>query len=83
MLQIQNRYKTGQCRLCGASVGAYIADAQRKVKWHDYKVCRSGLAKRGVKVITSGRHKVNGVYRKRYLEFEGRVAHPEGLKEVG
>jgi hypothetical protein len=60
-----------------------LADAQKKVKRHDYKVCRRGLARRGVRVITSGRGKVNGVYRKRYLGFGSRVAHPEGLKEVG
>jgi hypothetical protein len=60
-----------------------LADAQKKVKRHDYKVCRCGLAGRGIRVITSGRRLVNGVYRKRYLGFGGRVAHPEGLKEVG
>ncbi len=31
----------------------------------------------------SGCRKVNGVHRKRYLGFGGRVTHPEGLKEVG
>ena len=60
-----------------------LADAQKKVKRHDYRVCRCGLAGRGIRVITSGRRLVNGVYRKRYLGFGGRVAHPEGLKEVG
>jgi hypothetical protein len=60
-----------------------LADSQKKVKGHDYKVCRCGLAGRGVRVITSGRRSVNGVYRERYLGFGCRIAHPEGLKEVG
>jgi hypothetical protein len=32
-----------------------LADAQEKVKRHDYKVCRCGLARRGARIITSGR----------------------------
>jgi hypothetical protein len=34
-------------------------------------------------VFTSGRRSVNGVNRERYLGFGCRIAHPEGLKEVG
>ncbi len=60
-----------------------LADAHKKVKRHDYKVSHCGLARRGVRVITSGCRKVNGVYRKHYLRFGGKVAHPEGLKELG
>ena len=39
--------------------------------------------RQGVRFITSGHCKVNGVERKRYLGFGGRIAHPEGFKEVG
>ncbi len=61
-----------------------LADAQQKVKGHDYKLCRCGLARQGIRVISSSRRKVNDVFRKHYLGFAGdRIAHPEGLKEVG
>ena len=63
--------------------GGIFADTQKKVKCHDYKVCRCGLARQGIRIITSGCCKVNGVYQKRYLGFGGRIAHLEGLKEVG
>jgi hypothetical protein len=53
-----------------------FADTQKKVKHHDYKVCRCGLARQGLRFITSGHCKVNGVDRKRYLGFGGRIAHP-------
>jgi hypothetical protein len=59
-----------------------FADTQKKVKRYDYKVCRCGLARRGVQVVTGGRRKVNCVYWKSSLGFGGRVAHPEGLKEA-
>ena len=60
-----------------------FADTQKKAKRHDGKVCRRCLVRRGFRVVTSGSCKVNGVYRKRYLGLKGRVAHLEGLKEVG
>ena len=40
-----------------------FADTQKKGGRHDYKVCRRCLARRGVRVVTSGRRKVNGLYR--------------------
>ncbi len=61
-----------------------LADAQQKVKRHDYKLCRNGLARQGIRVISSSRRKVNDVFRKHYLEFAGgRIAHLEGFKEMG
>ena len=60
-----------------------LADTQEKVKRDDYKVCGRRFARRGVRVVTSGRCNVNRVYRKRYLGFGGGVSNTKGFKEVG